>query len=100
MNSQTVELPSTPTAVRYGRKARINTKTATTSPLLRAGSAVKKKRNINNKKVVMMNGKERVEAKSKMKDIKTFFMRLSNDPKLELEQDGGGVRSDDVVAGE
>ena len=53
---------------------------------------------MNNKKVVMMNAKERVETKSKMRDIKTFFMRLSNDPKLEL--DGCGLRSGDTVADE
>ena len=53
---------------------------------------------MNNKKVVMMNAKERVETKSKMRDIKTFLMRLSNDPKLEL--DGCGLRSGDTVADE
>ena len=59
-----------------------------------------KKRNVDNKKVVMMSAKERLDAKDKMRDIKTFLMRLSNDPKLESEHGGGRGRSGDTIEGE
>ena len=37
------------------------------------------------KKVTLMTEKERMAVRSNMKDIKTFFMKLTKDPKLELE---------------
>ena len=49
---------------------------------------MKKRRNSNNsskKKVVAMSKKERIETRSKMKDIKSFFMKLTDDPKFSLD---------------
>ena len=53
---------------------------------------MKKKRNVPKKKVVMMNAKEREDMKGKMINIKQFFMMLSNDPKLGLDEGDDRVR--------
>ena len=72
--------PSTPKAAKYGRKALVCSKTPTTSPLLLgAGSVGKRKRNVSLKKVMKMSTKEQVDVKNKMKNIRTFFMRLTDD---------------------
>ena len=100
-NSTSLTAVTTPSTVKYGRKARILSKPTTTSPspLLKTGSSVKKKKNVTKKKVVMMSTREREEMKGKMMSIKTFFMKLSNDPKLgQLEGDDRvrhKVRTDD-----
>ena len=95
----TADIPSKPAAVKYGRKAQQqNNNTTTTTPGWRVGSVMKKRRNSNNsskKKVVAMSKKERIETRSKMKDIKSFFMKLTDDPKLAA--DGGGLSTDGEV---
>ena len=93
-NSASLTAATTPTAVKYGRKARISSKPTTTSPspLLKAGSSVKKKKNVTKKKVVLMSTREREEMKGKMMSIKKFFMKLSDDPKLEQVEGDDRVR--------
>ena len=81
--------PSTPKAVKYGRKAQVFNKMTTTSLLLVAGSVNKKKKNVNMRKVALMSKKEQEDTKSKVRSIRSFFMTLTDDPKLKKE---GGVK--------
>ena len=39
-----------------------------------------------------MNAKERLQVQSSMKDIKQFFMKLTDDPKLKLKCGDDGMR--------
>ena len=91
--------PSTPKATKYGRKAPVCHKTPATPPLLlEAGSAGKRRKKVNAslKKVVKMNTKEQAEVKNKMKNIRTFFMKLTADDKLK-EDDGGGGKERNMM---
>ena len=69
--------------MRYGRKANYSSTTPTT-PRRRVDDVKMKRRDSNSsrRKVVAMSRKDKVDTRSKMKDIKTFFMRLTKDPKL------------------
>ena len=75
--------------MKYGRKAQVFNKTTTTSPLLVAGSVNKKKKNVNMRKVALISKKEQEDTKGKVRSIRSFFMTLTDDPKLKKE---GGVK--------
>ena len=47
-----------------------------------AGSVNKKKKNVNMRKVALMSKKEQEDTKSKVRSIRSFFMTLTDDPKL------------------
>ena len=86
---QAAKPPSTPKAAKYGRKAQVLNKTPITSPLLGAGS-IKKKRNVNMKKVALMSRDEQEDMKNKVRSIRSFFMTLTDDPKLKRK---GGAKA-------
>merc|ERR1711867_348709 len=86
--------PSTP-AAKYGRKARRQSSSSTPStPVWKANSAIKKRKdsltsstNSNKRKVVSMSNKERLQIQSSVKDIKKFFVRMTQDSKLQGDDD-------------
>ena len=93
------ERPSTPRATKYGRKAPVCTKTPATPPLLlEAGSTGKRRKqvNVSLKKVVKMSKREQAGVKNKMKNIRSFFMRLTAEDNVK-EDDGDDGKERDIM---
>ena len=97
--------PSTP-AAKYGRKARRQSSSSTPStPGWKANSAIKKRKdsltsstNSNKRKVASMSNKERLQIKSSVKDIKEFFVKMTQDRKVKDDDDRVSRGDDDRVS--